>query len=348
VSKSDDLGESTSWLLLTERQQTMSGIMYSAKRLACSLLLVFFLLTPASSNGMQPSDDGTSNKPSDVPTSKTSAPHLLALEQRSRVKDGNDYREVRHTEHWNPRKTAIVVCDMWDDHTCKGAARRVAEMAPALDQTVKAARDLGVLIIHAPSGTMSHYAHMPQRRRAMEAPHFQASVEIKWNYWDARLEGLPLPFIRGNACGCEEPCAGWVPDHTGLRSWKGGKPPWSRQIETIEIESADIISDSGQEIFNVFQDHCVDNVILMGVHTNVCVCGRPFGLRQMVYHGKNVVLCRDLTDSFFQPATPAFSHFHGTELVIEHIEARLCPTITSTSFTGKPVFKFADAKSKVE
>ena len=39
----------------------------------------------------------------------------------------------------------------------------------------------------------------------------------------------------------------------------------------------------------------VTNVIVMGVHLNLCVLGRPF-IRQMVAQGQNVVLMRDLTD----------------------------------------------------
>ena len=118
--------------------------------------------------------------------------------------------------------------------------------------------------------------------------------------------------------------------------------PWTRQIETVEIASEDVISDDGQEVYNLMQTRGIDNVILMGVHTNICVSGRPFGLRQMVYHGKNVVLCRDLTDSFFQPVSPEFSHFRGTDLIVEHIEKRLCPTITSTAFTKEAAFRFKE------
>ena len=78
----------------------------------------------------------------------------------------------------------------------------------------------------------------------------------------------------------------------------------------------------------------------MGVHTNICVSGRPFGLRQMVYFGKNVVLCRDLTDALFQPTTGKMDHFRGTDLVVEHIEKHICPSIVSTSITGQPEFRF--------
>jgi hypothetical protein len=72
----------------------------------------------------------------------------------------------------------------------------------------------------------------------------------------------------------------------------------------------------------------------MGVHTNMCVVGRPFGLRQMARNGKNVVLARDLTDSMYDPRTrPFVSHARGTELVIEHIETMWCPSILGEDLT---------------
>ena len=262
----------------------------------------------------------------------------LVLDQRLRRTD----QEVHQTVHWDPQQTAIVICDMWDDHTCKAAAQRVAEMVPTMNRMVSAARETGVLITHAPSGTMSFYDKTSQRRRAIKAPFTESPVEIKWNYWDPEREGEPLPFIRNGGCGCIEPCPSWVADDKGTRQWKGGEVPWIRQIETIKIASEDVISDDGQEIYNLIQEHHIDNVILMGVHTNICVSGRPFGLRQMVYHGKNVVLCRDLTDSFFQPTSLGFNHFRGTDLIVEHIEERICPTITSTAFTKEAAFRFKE------
>ena len=39
----------------------------------------------------------------------------------------------------------------------------------------------------------------------------------------------------------------------------------------------------------------------MGVHLNMCVLGRPVGIRQMVNIGKNVVLMRDMTDTMYNP-----------------------------------------------
>jgi type 1 glutamine amidotransferase len=74
----------------------------------------------------------------------------------------------------------------------------------------------------------------------------------------------------------------------------------------------------------------------MGVHTNMCVSGRPFALRQMARNGKRVVLARDLTDSMYNSRRPPLAaHGRGTELVIEHIEKYICPTILSADITGE-------------
>ena len=81
--------------------------------------------------------------------------------------------------------------------------------------------------------------------------------------------------------------------------------------------------------------------MLMGVHTNMCVLGRPFGLRNLARSGKNVVLVRDLTDTMYNSRMwPYVSHFEGTNRIVEHIEKYVAPTITSTDLTGQPAFQF--------
>ena len=92
----------------------------------------------------------------------------------------------------------------------------------------------------------------------------------------------------------------------------------------------DGVSDSGAEIYNYFQQQGIKNVVLMGVHTNMCVLGRSFGIRQLTKLGFNVVLARDLTDTMYNPRSrPYVSHARGTELVVEHVERHWCPTISS-------------------
>ncbi|MEO6785914.1 MAG: GDSL-type esterase/lipase family protein, partial [Chthoniobacteraceae bacterium] len=109
-------------------------------------------------------------------------------------------------------------------------------------------------------------------------------------------------------------------------------------------QDRDAISDSGTEIWNLLEARGIQNVILMGVHLNMCVTGRPFGLRQMAKNGKHVVLMRDLTDSMYNPQRwPFVSHERGTELFIQHVEKRICPTITSDQILGGKPFAFSAA-----
>jgi hypothetical protein len=72
----------------------------------------------------------------------------------------------------------------------------------------------------------------------------------------------------------------------------------------------------------------------MGVHTNICILNRGFGIRQMTRLGFQVLLARDLTDAMYDPRKrPFVSHTRGTELVIEHIETKWTPTILGEDLT---------------
>ena len=65
---------------------------------------------------------------------------------------------------------ALIVCDMWDDHWCKSAARRVTEMAGPMNDMLKIARAKGVFFIHAPSSVTDFYKETPARKLAQSAP----------------------------------------------------------------------------------------------------------------------------------------------------------------------------------
>jgi nicotinamidase-related amidase len=97
------------------------------------------------------------------------------------------------------------------------------------------------------------------------------------------------------------------------------------------------VTDDGQEIFNLLAQREITDVIVMGVHTNICVLGRPYGIRQLVYFGKRPVLCRDLTDAFHRDPR---GHLWGTEQVVAHIARRWCPTVTSDQLAGGTAFRF--------
>ena len=265
-------------------------------------------------------------------TSTDAAP-AIKLDARIRVETApgsNQFQAIDKQLVWDPGKTAIVICDMWDEHWCRGATARVAEMAPRMNEVVSAARRQGVLIVHCPSSCMTFYKDTPMRSLAQQAPGIETKISLQsWCHLDPQHEAaLPIDDSDGG-CDCWPACP-----HGS---------PWKRQIETIAIEPGDAITDSA-EAYYLMKQRGVKNVIVMGVHTNMCVLGRPFSIRQMVYQGQNVVLMRDLTDTMYNSRQPPYvPHVQGTDLVIEHIERHWCPTITSTAFTGKPPLRFSEA-----
>ena len=88
------------------------------------------------------------------------------------------------------------------------------------------------------------------------------------------------------------------------------RAPWNAQIAVIDIDEPDAISDDGQEVFNLLQEQGIDNILIAGVHLNMCVLGRSFAIRQMVKLGKNVILVRDLTDTMYNSRdAPFVNHF---------------------------------------
>ncbi len=267
------------------------------------------------------------------------------LRHRAETAEGTGrYHTLARQESWNPAKTAIIVCDMWDLHHCLNAVRREGEFSPRLERLLKTARQQGVTIIHAPSSCMDFYEGHPARKRAQAAPQ-AANLPEGIGAWCHRIPEeergkYPIDQSDGGEDDDVAEHAEWAAKLTAMG--RNPQAPWKRQIDVLTIDAdRDFISDQGDEVWNILEDRRIDNVILTGVHTNMCVLGRPFGLRQLAKNGKHVVLMRDLTDTMYNPqAWPYVSHFTGTDLIIEHIEKFVCPTITSDQLIGGEPFVF--------
>ena len=64
------------------------------------------------------------------------------------------FRVVIEEKRWKVSETAIIICDMWDNHYCQSAAQRVKLMVPRMNGVLTAARNHGAQIRHSPSGTL--------------------------------------------------------------------------------------------------------------------------------------------------------------------------------------------------
>lgn len=252
----------------------------------------------------------------------------LQLRGRQNGDFGDQGQTVMRPATWDASHTAAIICDMWDAHWCAGAARRVAEMAPHMNRLIAELRRRGVLIIHAPSDTLDFYAGHPGRKLAQTAPPVATAIPLqRWVHLIPEREGrLPIDDSDGG-CNCQPQCA-------------QGRP-WRRQIATLEIADGDAITDSA-EAYYLMRQRGITHALIMGVHANMCVLGRPFGIRQLTRQGMNMALVRDLTDAMYNSRMPPFvDHCVGTALVIEHIERYWCLTITSDQIVGGEPFRFA-------
>ena len=275
----------------------------------------------------------------------------LNMRLRTRVEDRQrpgQFAIVERLETWNPKQTAVIVCDMWDLHHCLNAVRRATEMAPTMDRVLKSARDQGATIIHAPSDCVDFYKDHPARLRAFNTPRSKTiPAEIgTWCYKIPAEEKGVYPIDQSDGGEDDDPAEhkAWAEKLAGMG--RNPKAPWKSQTELLTIDEArDFISANGEEVWSILERRGVKNVVLLGVHLNMCVLGRPFGLRQMAKNGRNVVLMRDMTDTMYNPASaPRVNHFAGTDLMIEHVEKYVCPSITSDQLLGGVPFRFSGDK----
>ena len=236
---------------------------------------------------------------------------------RSRIrpfKSSEVWQPVRVVEKFRTSDSAIVICDMWDQHWCTGATRRVEDLARRMDPVLRQARTAGILVIHAPSDTMPFYKDYPQRKLVLEAPVAKPPAELA-------ISDPPLPIDDSDG-GCDTP---------GDKEHQA----WLRENPILSMGPRDAISDKGDEVYNLLDQRGIHTLFIMGVHANMCILNRSFAIRQMTRWGLRCVLVRDLTDAMYNPARKPFvSHAAGTELVIEHIEKYWCPSVLSADLVA--------------
>ena len=250
-------------------------------------------------------------KPLPLPARRTKPTGTFTVPLRSRVqafKSREEWQEVDFERELEIAESAIVICDMWDRHWCQGATDRVGDIARKMNPLLRAARAKGIQIVHCPSECIDYYADWPQRRRVLLA---QAAEPPR-----IELPRPPLPIDDSDG-GCD----------SGQKPWYMA---WTKQHGDLEIGEFDGISDNGDEVYNFFAQEGIKNILMMGVHTNMCVLGRGFAIRPMTERRINCILVRDLTDAMYNPEkSPYVSHAEGTELVIQYIEKHYAPSTTS-------------------
>ena len=210
------------------------------------------------------------------------------------------------TEEIDPAKVGVIAVDIWNFHWCKTATMRVDAIVPRMNKALEAARELGMTVMLCPSDVVDNYVGYPQRERIFALPKTTVPKVLD-------VTCPPVPDAGGCACDRER-CAvnyGWDGMHPDLR-----------------IGENDMMPDTQEEVYAICKQYGLTHLIYVGFHTQVCLLGKPMGLRAMKSAGLQCVLARDMTDAHpgYDPARK-FTPDLNTAQVVEHFEKHLAPTI---------------------
>ncbi len=228
------------------------------------------------------------------------------LELTFHTRDAATGTILKTVDRLDPHRVGVIAVDVWNYHWCKTATMRVDALVPRIDRALDAARKLGMTVMLCPSDVVDNYVGYPQREAIFALPTVAVPslVDVKCP---------PVPDAGGCACGPER-CAvnyGWDGMHPGLR-----------------IGPDDLMPDTQAEVYAICQKYHLTHLIYKGFHTQVCLLGKPMGLKAMKSAGLKCVLARDMTDAHpgYDPAR-RFTPDLNTEQVIEHFEKHLAPTV---------------------
>ncbi|MDR0749132.1 MAG: NPCBM/NEW2 domain-containing protein [Tannerellaceae bacterium] len=207
-----------------------------------------------------------------------------------------------------PEKTAVIIIDMWNFHWCMTAAERVSAMVPRMNEMLRAARQLGMQVIWNPSDVVTMYSGYPQYERAVAVNKQQAP---------AIREPLAVKFTApGGGCMC------------GPGFGCGGNLGWDGMHPNLLIDDHDLISASTDGIYSLLKEKGITHIIYMGVHTNMCVFGKPGAISDLWRAGFNCILARDLNDAItiYQP-DKGYTPERGTTEINENLQQAGIPNI---------------------
>lgn len=211
------------------------------------------------------------------------------------------------SETMDPKRVGVIAVDVWNYHWCKTATMRVDAIVPRMNKALEAARALGMKILLCPSDVVDNYVGYPQREAVFALPQFPVPTVVN-------VTCPPVPDAGGCACGRER-C--------------GGNYGWDGMHPALHIGEADLMPDTQAEVYAICRKYGLTHLIYVGFHTQVCLLGKPMGLRAMKSAGLKCVLARDMTDAHpgYDPARN-FTPDLNTEQVVEHFEKHLAPTIS--------------------
>lgn len=250
-------------------------------------------------------------------------------------------------------KTAIVVVDMWTSHYCSGATAQFRTLIPRMNQTLDAARILGIPVIFASSGDdLKRWQDKPQRLRIVNLPNHPLPESNGFR------KGIAGNGPYATPCMCKVTQLKPATDEPLFQCKRTTFDP--NQNPDVVVRDQDYFIAAGhyrpgikaainswgepaqQELWNFVQEKGITTLIYVGVATNMCVINREFAMIEMRRLGLNTMLVRDLTLAMtydrYNPISkrldPNWTPAVGTKYAVQYIEQYIGPSITADQLTS--------------
>ena len=226
-------------------------------------------------------------------------------------------------------KIGIIICDMWNEiYWSKAVTKRVKNLAININKFITTARNKGSLIIHSPSDLQNDFYN--SSKAFLRANKIYEKVKKSINIPKEKAITEPeLPFNITNKT---------IPLICDTNETKTPKTiEKKREHPNIVIdEKKDIMAVDGNIIYKIIKSMDIEQLIITGSATNICILDRSFGIKQWVKWGVNIALARNLTEVYYgvrhPPYLPYLPYEEGKQLIIGFIEKFWCPTISSEDF----------------
>jgi len=213
------------------------------------------------------------------------------------------------TSRINPRKTAVFVIDAWHYHWCRTWRSRAGSLMPRFNYSLDAARKLGMTMVFSPTNATRDLHGTPQRKATLALT----------NHPLPPLSNLPDPYpgsLRFGMCEC------------GMGDDCHYTNNVNNQHPDLRMGEGEFIALTQQEAYNVLKQRGITHIIYAGFATNMCMWGKPTGMKFMRQFGFECMVARDLTEAITRYAEESFNPTRGTIEVIEMIERDLAPSIS--------------------
>jgi len=231
-------------------------------------------------------------------------------------------------ERADPKKVAIFAIDCWHWHWCTTWRSRAGSLIPRFNYSFDSARKLGMTIVFSPTNSMRDMNELPQRQATLA------------------LLDHPLPML----ANLSDPYPGairWGMCECGLGEACFYNNNNNNQHPDLKMEADEFIALTQQEAYNVLKERDITHIIYTGFATNMCMWGKPTGMKYMRQFGFKCCFARDMTEAITGYLEESFNPTRGTMEVIETMERDLAPSIDmeqtlrkAGAWEGNPVLDY--------